>query len=307
VENIGGLSIWIPGMLVILLGFVHFFRNGSEFNWGNAKFWPDFTLLGTWTAWQTLCFAFSGIELASTMSEEVHDPERNIPRSIYTAGIIIVSIYILGTIAVMVSVSSEKINLITGIMQAISAVLSNVGFGFLSPAIALLLAFGALGTIGAWIAGPARLPYSVGVDRYFPKALAKIHPRWGTPYVSLLWIGIISTVILFMSSAGGASVKQIYSQLTNATIIVYFVPYVYLFSSYVWMIWKTERKLLSLFLPIIGLLSTLTAIILSGWPPADDPAPWHYVGVVDGGSALFILLSMIFYWNATRKLQTVSA
>jgi amino acid transporter len=205
----------------------------------------------------------------------------------------------------MISVNSEKINLITGIMQAISAVLFNVGLSFLSPAVALLLALGGLGTIGAWIAGPARLPYSVGVDRYFPKALAKIHPRWGTPYISLLWIGILSTIILLMSSAGGSTVKEIYSQLTNATIIVYFVPYLYLFCSYVWMIWKTERRAFPLLISTIGLLSTLAAIILSGLPPAGDLAPLHYVGVVDGGSGLFILLSMIFYWIATRKKDRV--
>lgn len=304
VENIGGLSIWIPGALVILLGFVHFFRNGSEVQWANVKFWPDFSKFNTWTAWQTLCFAFSGIELASTMSEEARDPERNIPRAVYGAGVVIVSIYILGTLAVMVSVSAKDINLVTGIMQAIAAVLKNMGLGFLSPAVGLLLAVGGLGTLGAWIAGPARLPYSVGVDRYFPKSLAKIHPRWGTPYISLLWIGFLSTIILLMNSAEGSTVKQLYLQLTNATIIVYFVPYLYVFSAHIRMSWRQERRPVVILLASAGFLATLAAIILSGYPPPDEPNKLKYILTVDGGSFVFIVLSMILYWNAIRKLRT---
>jgi glutamate:GABA antiporter len=300
VENIGGLSIWIPGMLVIILGLVHYFRSGSAINFSQAQFLPNFGLLSTWAVWQTLCFAFSGIELASTMSEEIKDPERNVPRSIYIAGIIIVALYAIGTLAVMVSVSKEKINLITGIIQAISEVLNNVGLGFLKPAVAILLTVGGLGTLGAWLAGPARLPYTVGVDRYLPSALGKIHPRWGTPYVSLLWLGVISTIILLMSSAG-ATVKEAYVQLTNATIIVYFIPYIYLFLSHIWMNWKTEKKPIPFLLALAGVASTLIAVILSALPDGFKTT-LRYALIVDGGSLLIIVLSMIFYWNARRKM-----
>jgi glutamate:GABA antiporter len=301
VENIGGLSIWIPGTLVIVFGFLHYFRVGSALDFSHANFIPNFKLLGTWAVWQTLCFAFSGIELSSTMSEEIHDPEKNLPRSIYTAGIIIVCIYALGTLAVMVSVSGTKINLITGIIQAISEVLSNAGLGFLKPWIAVLLTAGGLGTLGAWLAGPARLPYTVGVDRYLPKSLGKIHPRWGTPYVSLLWLGAISTVILLMSSAS-STVKDAYLQLTNATIIVYFIPYIYLFVSHIWMNWNSERKIVPIFLAIAGCLSTLIAVILSSLPPEGETHPLKYILIVDGGSLIFVLLSVIFYLTARRKL-----
>jgi amino acid transporter len=302
VENIGGLAIWIPGVLLIVLGLIHYLRVGSAVNFSTVSFLPDFTKLDTWLVWQTLCFAFSGIELASTMSEEVKQPERNIPRSIYTAGIVIVTIYVIGTLAVIVSVNQQKINLITGIMQAISEVLTDVGLPWLRPGIALLLTLGGLGTLGAWLAGPARLPYTVGVDRYLPKALGKIHPRWGTPYVSLLWLGIISTAILLMSSAG-SSVKDAYLKLTNATIIVYFIPYIYLFTSHIRMNWKTEKKPLPLITALVGLASTTAAVILSGCPPPAEKSPWNYVLLVDGGSLAFIVISMVFYFIAKRKIK----
>jgi len=301
VENIGGLSIWIPGTLLIVLGLFHYLRSGSTVDFSHARLLPNFRLLGTWAVWQTLCFAFSGIELSSTMSEEIHEPEKNVPRSIYLAGIIIVAIYAFGTLAVLVSVDSTKINLITGIIQAISEVLSNFGLGFLKPWIALLLTVGGLGTLGAWLAGPARLPYTVGVDRYLPKALGKLHPRWGTPYVSLLSLGVISTVILLMSSAS-STVKDAYLQLTNATIIVYFIPYIYLFLAHMWTNWKTEKRTVPFAIAIAGLVSTFSAVVLSSLPPEGETHRLKYVLIVDGGSLAFILLSVIFYWNARRKM-----
>jgi len=301
VENIRGLSIWIPGTLLIVLGLFHYLRSGSTVDFSHARLLPNFRLLGTWAVWQTLCFAFSGIELSSTMSEEIHEPEKNVPRSIYLAGIIIVAIYAFGTLAVLVSVDSTKINLITGIIQAISEVLSNFGLGFLKPWIALLLTVGGLGTLGAWLAGPARLPYTVGVDRYLPKALGKLHPRWGTPYVSLLSLGVISTVILLMSSAS-STVKDAYLQLTNATIIVYFIPYIYLFLAHMWTNWKTEKRTVPFAIAIAGLVSTFSAVVLSSLPPEGETHRLKYVLIVDGGSLAFILLSVIFYWNARRKM-----
>src|SRR5439155_19096884 len=134
------------------------------------------------------------------------DPERSIPRSIYVAAVIITAIYILGTLAVLISIGSKDTNLVTGILQAISAVFASVGLPHFTPFIAVLLSLGGLGTLAAWLAGAARLPYTVGVDNYLPKPLAKLHPRFRTPYISLITIGIITSLIIWISFAG-ASVK----------------------------------------------------------------------------------------------------
>jgi hypothetical protein len=97
-------------------------------------------------------------------------------------------------------------------------------------------------------------------------------------------------------------VKDAYLQLTNATIIVYFIPYLYLFLSHMRMNWTTTKKPLPLVMAIAGLASTLSAVILSSLPPEGETAPVKYILIVDGGSAAFVLLSVIFYWNARRKM-----
>ncbi len=306
VQNIGGLSIWIPGTLLILLGIFQFFKAGSVTHFSLRGMFPDFGNYDTWSVWSQICFAFTGIELASTMSEEVKNPERSIPRSIYIACVILTAIYVLGTISILVTIGSENTNLVTGIMQAISAVLSSMGFaGWITP-VAVLLTLGGLGTLAAWLAGAARLPYSVGVDRYLPQPLGKLHPRWGTPYVSLLTLGIISSVIIWMSFSG-ASVKEAYTILVNACIILYFIPFGYVFWAHIWMNWKTDRKPLALVLAFAGLISTITAIVFSCIPAPGTEHPGIYVLEVVGGSFGLVIVSMILYWNARRKVSAAAS
>src|SRR3990172_12158507 len=268
VQNIGGLSIWIPGSLLILLGLVQLLRTGSATTFTFGGLFPNFGSLDTWSVWSQICFAFTGIELASTMSEEIKDPVRSLPKSIYYACVVVTSIYLIGTISILVCIGAENTNLVTGIIQAISGVLSSVGIpGFATP-IALLLTLGGLGTLAAWGAGAARLPYSVGVDRYLPQVLGKVHPRWGTPYVSLLALGILSSIITLLSFQG-ASVKEAYLKLANACLILYFIPFVYLFLAYIWFNAKQTRSGIRFLLCVVGIISTLIAIVLACIPPAD--------------------------------------
>jgi len=300
VQNIGGLSIWIPGTVLILLGMYQFIKSGSVTDFSMRSLFPDFRNYVTWSVWAQICFAFTGIELASTMSEEVKDPVKSIPKSIYIACVIITAIYILGTISILVTIGSENTNLVTGIMQAISAVLSSMGLSGMITPIAVLLTLGGLGTLAAWLAGAARLPYTVGVDRYLPQALGKLHPRWGTPYVSLLTLGSISSVIIWMSFSG-ASVKETYTILVNACLILYFIPFGYLFVAHFWMNWKTDRKPLALVLALVGLISTLAAIVLACIPAPETENKTRYVLEVVGGSFGLVVVSMVIYWNARRR------
>ncbi len=115
-------------------------------------------------------------------------------------------------------------------MQAISLIFSRMGLSALTRSCPIA-GTGGLGTLGAWLAGAARIPYTVGLDNYLPKALGKIHPRFGTPYVSLLILGVISSAIVILSLSG-SSVAEAYLILSNAALILYFIPFLYLFASH---------------------------------------------------------------------------
>ena len=60
----------------------------------------------------------------------------------------------------------------------------------------MLVTVGNAGGVGSTVAGIARVPFVVGIDRYLPAAFGKIHPKWKTPYISILVQAVISGAIL---------------------------------------------------------------------------------------------------------------
>ena len=50
--------------------------------------------------------------------------------------------------------------------------------------------------IGAWLSGPARVAFAIGLDCYLPPAFGRMHPRWKTPYVAILTQAVLATVFI---------------------------------------------------------------------------------------------------------------
>ncbi|HSP06373.1 MAG TPA: amino acid permease, partial [Acidobacteriota bacterium] len=131
--------------------------------------------------------------------------------------------------------------------------------------------------------------------------LGKLHPRFGSPYISLLVLGVVSSVIVVMSLAG-SSVEQAYLAMGNASIILYFIPFAYLFLSHMVMNLRSQRKPFPLLLAAAGMVSTVIAIVLTFVPPSDGSAVIYLLEVV-GGSFGFILVSLIFYFRGKKQIS----
>lgn len=227
VQNIGGLSAWVPAMLLIVLGALAYAKSGSANAITAASLRPRWDL-GTLSFWSTIAFAFAGLELAPVMSGEIRRPRRNIPMALMLASVLIALVYICGTASILAVVPAGEINVVTGFVQSVDLVARRAGLDSLSRLIGLLLPLSVLGSTGAWLAGSARIPFVAGIDRFLPPAFARVHPRWRTPYIAILVQGALASLFLPLA-VGGGSLAETYLLLTELTLIVYFVPYLYLF------------------------------------------------------------------------------
>mgnify|MGYP006193409613 CR=1 FL=1 len=80
------------------------------------------------------------------------------------------------------------------------------------------------GGIGAWLTGPARVAFVIGLDRYFPPAFGRVHPRWKTPYVAILTQAVLATLFLALSVLGrGTTVEKGYLILLDTMLLIYFI------------------------------------------------------------------------------------
>ena len=303
--NLGGVATWIPAAVLIGLAAVACAQFGSVTHFTPAALVPKLDL-GNALLWSTIAFGFAGLEAASLMGGEIEDARRTVPRAIVIGGAMIAAIYILGTVAVLVSVPAGEVSGLAGILQAISRVADRGGWGAITPAMALLVAFGSLGGVSAWLSSTARLPFVAGVDRYLPPAFGRLHPRWGTPHVALATQAVGAGLIAILGQAG-ATVKNAYDVLIGMGVITYFVPYLVLFAAYA----RVEGPYRTpggrggvLVLAGLGILTTLTALVLAALPPSDASSKtWAFLKVVGGSAVLAVIGAWIYARGAARSAR----
>jgi amino acid transporter len=316
-QNLGGIGTYVPGAILILLGVAAAFARKPANAITSTSVVPDLGNYAELNLWASIAFAFAGLELSSTMGDEVRDAARTLPRSIYIAAPLVAAIYILGTGALLWLVPAGEIHLVAGFLQAIAAGAANLpaGFGWLPAVCALSYTVGTLGGVGAWLAGPARVAFAIGLDRYFPPQFGRVHPRFHTPYVAILVQAGLGTLFLFVSVLGrGTTVEKAYLILLDTQLLIYFIPYVYLFVSFLihrrrggsqpGVVAVPGGTAGALAVAGSGLAITLFAMIVAMIPPPDTADRWTFEAKVVGGAAAFIALGGVIYWRArTRKPQ----
>ena len=308
-QNIGGLSVFLPGLVLVTLGIFRVISGAPANPMTLADLKPDLGNLPMLNLWATIAFAFAGLELSSTMASEIRDAPRNLPRSIYLTAPAVAVIYIIGTCSMLWLVPRDQINLVAGPLQAILNGAGRNGWWLVSL-IALLLTVARIGGVGAWLVGSSRVAFMVGLDRYFPPAFGRIHPRWRTPHVAILVQGIIAVVFLLLSVLGkGTTVEAAFLILIDMSLLIYFVPYLYLFVCLVVHCWqKRDRPLLipggwpgALLAGTSGFAITLFAMVVAMFPPAGTTSIWLHEMKLGGGSALLLGAGVVIYWRARRK------
>ena len=262
----------------------------------------------------SIAFAFAGLELASTMADEVENPRRNLPRSIFISAPLIAVVYVIGTAAVLWRLPNKDINVVSGFLQAIKAGADSISptLGWIVPLCAALYAIGNLGSVGAWLIGPARIAFVIGLDRYFPKAFGAVHPRWHTPYVAILVQATLATIFLLVSVLGkGTNVEDVYLILLDTQILIYFIPYLYLFIVFLIHRRRGENASEVVLAPggsigawltgLSGIIVTLFAMIIATIPPPDMADSLLFRLKVIGGAFGFVLIGGLIYWRARLK------
>src|SRR4051812_29241182 len=302
-QNVGGVGVLLPGILLVGLGLIHFLR-GTANPIHVAELKPHLTDLPMLNLWATIAFAFAGLELSSTMGSEVENPRRNLPRSVYISAPLVAFIYVVGTCAMLWLVRRDEINLVAGPIQAISNGVAGAGVAgwFVVSMVALLLTVARLGALGAWLTGSARVAFVVGVDRYFPPAFGRIHPKWRTPYVAILVQAGIAVFFLFVSVIGkGTTVERAFLILIDMSLLIYFVPYLYLFLCFIAHARGGAGKFFRIGAGLSGMMITLFAMVVAVFPPPGTANVWLHETKLLGGAFLLLGIGVVIYRRAALR------
>ena len=313
-QNAGGVGTYVPLLVLVGVAVLVYFRGGSATHFTLANMKPTWNW-DTVNFWSQIAFAFTGLELVSAMSEEVRDPRRTLPRAVFGAGAMIAFMYVVGTFAILTLAPAGDLDPKSGVFHAITVGSVVLKIGFLGILAAILVTVGNAGGVGSTVAGIARVPFVVGIDRYLPAAFGKIHPRWKTPYVSILVQAGVSGAILLLSQINN-STRSAYQILIDAAIILYFIPFLYMFAAVFKLAARKDRaeNTQAILIPGgkaglwlsggLGFLVVLAGIAVSLVPPGDSTNKVLFEMELVVGTVGSIFLGLILYWRGARSKRS---
>src|SRR6184192_366303 len=200
-------------LLLVVIGFILIFSPHLVFHanlhWGVAPTWGHFFL-----AIPIAMIAYTGIETVSNLAEEARDPPRDIPRSITWVAIAVFAIYftlpLIALSALPVQHGVHGFFTTLGLPperggfanDPVLGLVENLGLsGFLLSAgkvyVGVLAATILFIATNAGVIGASRITYSMSTYRQLPEVFRRLHPRFKTPWLSLVvFAGLVSIAVL---------------------------------------------------------------------------------------------------------------
>ena len=174
--------------------------------------------LGQWigpfgVAMVAVLWAYDGWIETTYVGSEIVDPGRNLPRSIILSTLIVITLYVLASVAYAYVLSpAQMVGSALVASDAARVTMGAVGASFV--VIAILIS--TLGANNGIVLTAARIPYAMARGGMFFRSQGIVHPRYGTPTVALLTQGVIASALTALGT---------YDQLFTYVVFAQFVFY----------------------------------------------------------------------------------
>ena len=325
--NIISLRIgkWVPNAgavikAVIMLsigagGAVYAMRHGVANDMRLASYAP------TWQAGlaflPVIVYNFMGFELMSGASEEMTDPQRDVPRAIIISGLLIAAFYLLATIGILIALPVDQIGLIEGLVDSLHRLFDEYRGG---AVFVTLLGIGALFTFLAnmvtWTIGANRSASEASDRGDLPAIFGALHIRHRTP-ANAAWItGVVSTVVILLYGLLAASAEDLFWTLFAFSSIVFLLPYVLMFAAFLKLRHSEAAhprpyrvpggNAFARVLVALCLLFIVQAIVLFVWVPGAELEARKAMAII-GGVVATLIVGEVLIWRAQHRAPPVPA
>ncbi len=221
---------FIAGLIIIGLG-ITWFANGQPLqitlNWDSAI--PSFSSPDQIVFFTGVILTLCGLEMSAIYAKDVENPQKNYPKAILLSVSLILGLSLLGVLSIASVVPHEKISLTAGSLQAFAYFIEPYHQKWMMPAMAMLVALGAIGSLSTWILGPSRGLLEAARNGDLPPICRK-HNRHGVPTFMLFLQAILVTVLsmLFLFTP---SINSAYFLILIITAQLYLIAYTLMFSA----------------------------------------------------------------------------
>ncbi|HTR02336.1 MAG TPA: amino acid permease [Thermoanaerobaculia bacterium] len=198
--------------LVILLFFIFV---GATYvkpaNW--HPFAPNgWTGIGTGAA--LIFFAYIGFDAVSTAAEECRNPQKDMPVGMIGSLAICTVLYVAASLVLTGMVPLDSIR---GSAEPLAKAFSLIGINWAAGVVAFGAVVATTAVLLVFQYGQARIFFSMARDGLLPASFAKIHPKYKTPYVNTIWIGVVVAALSAFANL------DVFIELTNIGTLFAFI------------------------------------------------------------------------------------
>ena len=307
VAKIGGMvGTIIPAALLIILGIVYLASGGHSNLDFHSSFFPDLTNFDNVVLAASNFLFYAGMEMGGIHLKDMQNTTKNYPKAVFIGALITVIIFVLGTFSLGIIIPAKDISLTQSLLVGFDNYFRYIHASWLSPIIAIALAFGVLAGVLTWVAGPSKGIFAVGKAGYMPPFFQKTNKLGVQKNILFVQGGAVTVLsLLFVVMPSVQSFYQILSQLT---VILYLVMYLLMFSGAIYLRYnmkKANRPFrigkkgngLMWIVGGLGFLGSLLAFILSFIPPSQistgSNTVWFSVLII--GALVVVIAPFIIY------------
>jgi basic amino acid/polyamine antiporter, APA family len=193
-------------------GYVHT-ENWHPFVPANEGPFGRFGASGVLQGATMVFFAYIGFDAVSTAAQESRNPQRDLPIGILVSLGVCTVLYIAVSLILTGVVPYQKLNVPHPIAVGVEA----TGQLWLATAVEIGAIAGLSSVMLVMLLGQPRIFFAMAHDGLFPAVAAKVHPRFGTPYVTTVITGVVCAI------AGGVLPIDILAELTSIGTLFAFV------------------------------------------------------------------------------------
>lgn len=257
----------------------------------------------------TIMASLVGMELAGVYVKDIENPQKNFPKAIGYAVLILLSTLMLGALSVAVVIPHDEIRFVDGVMQTFTTFFHAFHIPFLVPVLAFLIILGSVGGSINWLLSPAQGLLQVAEFGFLPKVF-QTQNKNGAPVSILIGQAVVVSVfclaIQFMPS-----INSCYWFLMALSTSLYMLMYILLFvgalklgrplDADAYQIPRSFRTLSC----IAGVIGCFLTLWIGFQPPAGVVIDhhWTYVGQIAMGFLALLAPVMLLWLYKRREYQ----
>ena len=264
----------IPGAILVILGVAYLLQGKHS-----AAPMTAHQILPPWSGLASIVlivnsfFTYAGVEVNAVHVDELRQPGRDYPKSIFLATALVLAVFIFPTLAIAWVVPAHQISFTAGVMQAFNQLLTHFRLGFAVPLIAIALAIGALAGMMTWLDGPSEGLLRIGRGQGFlPPFFQKVNGN-GIEVRILAAQGTVITLVALLYALI-PSVSRAYWIFTALATQVYLIMYLLMFIAAIKLRRSQPDRARGYKAPALGVLcllggvSSVFAFVIGFVPPA---------------------------------------